>query len=100
MALTSKPGVPKFKGTNTSSQSRYMYNKRNNNQEFFIYGPQCENISIWLFGWPLNNQTGPILLPSYPLTYIIMKYGNMEDFVCYRENDEVPADAASRRLNH
>ena len=21
-------------------------------------------------GWPINNRTGPILLPSYPLTYI------------------------------
>ena len=29
-------------------------------------------------GWPINNQTGPILLPSYPLTYINLhiKYGS------------------------
>ena len=29
-------------------------------------------------GWPINIQTGPILLPSYPLTYINLhiKYGS------------------------
>ena len=29
-------------------------------------------------GWPFNNQTGPILLPRYPLTYVNLhaKYGN------------------------
>ena len=29
-------------------------------------------------GWPINNRTGPILLPSNPLTYINLhiKYGN------------------------
>ena len=49
-------------------------------------------------GWPINNQTGPILLPSYPLTYInlhkIWKQSD-KDFLSYRENDEVSADAAA-----
>ena len=40
-------------------------------------------------GWPINNRTGPILLPSYPLTYINLhiQYGS-------NENDEMFADAA------
>ena len=48
----------------------------------------------------INNQTGPILLPSYPLTYInlhtykIWKQSD-KDFLSYRENDEVSADAAA-----
>ena len=50
-------------------------------------------------GWPINNQAGPILLPSYPLTYINIhiKYGSnpiLKDFLSYRENDEVSADVA------
>ena len=32
----------------------------------------AKNLILWLFGWPFKNQTGPILLPSYPLTYIIL----------------------------
>ena len=49
-------------------------------------------------GGGIDNQTGPILLPSYPLTYINLhiKYGsNNEGFFNYRENDEVSADAAN-----
>ena len=30
-----------------------------------------------LYWWPINKQTGPILLPSYPLTYINLHI-NME----------------------
>ena len=49
-------------------------------------------------GWPINDQTGPILLPSYPHTYINLhiKYGKQsdKDFVSYRENDEVSVDVA------
>ena len=48
-------------------------------------------------GWPINNLTGPILLPRHPLTYINLhiKYGKQsdKDFLSYRENDEVSADA-------
>ena len=49
-------------------------------------------------GWPINNPTGPILLPRHPLTYINLhiKYGSnpIRIFLSYRENDEVSADAA------
>ena len=58
----------------------------NENHQFFIYGPQCAKMHILGYsggggggpGWPINNQTGPILLPSYPLTYINLhiKYGS------------------------
>ena len=48
-------------------------------------------------GWPINNQTGPILLPNYPhlyqSTYKIWKQSD-KDFLSYRENDEMSADAA------
>ena len=48
-------------------------------------------------GWPINNPTGPILLPRHPLTlyqstYKIWKQSD-KDFLSYRENDEVSADA-------
>ena len=52
-------------------------------------------------GWPINNPTGPILLPRHPLTYRyqstykIWKQSD-KDFLSYRhdrENDEVSADA-------
>ena len=48
----------------------------------FIYGPQCEKMRILGYlggpGWPINNPTGPILLPRHPLTYINLhiKYGS------------------------
>ena len=40
-----------------------------------------KNVHFWLFGGPwatTNNRIGPILLPSYPLTYINLhiKYGS------------------------
>ena len=61
-------------------------------------------MNFWLFGgpgWPINNQTRPILLSSYPLTYINgggggginlhIKYGSnlIKDFLSYRVNDEM-----------
>ena len=75
----SNPGEQKFQGSKTSSQSRHIcITREKNNRQFFI------NVYFWLFGgpgWPINminNQTGPILLPSYPLTYINLhiKYGS------------------------
>ena len=48
--------------------------REKNNRQFFIYGPQCEKMRILAYsggpGWPINNRTGPILLPRHPLTYI------------------------------
>ena len=81
--------------------------RENNNHQFFIY--MGLNVIFWgIFsysggpGWPINNQTGPILFRSYPLTYInlhlyqytykIWKQSD-KDFLSYHENDEVSADA-------
>ena len=53
-----------------------------NNDPLFIYGPQYIKMCMFGYsggpGWPKNNRTGPILLPSYPLTYINLhiKYGS------------------------
>ena len=72
-----------------------------NNHEFFIYGPQYTKMCIlgYLGGpeWPIDNRTGPILLPSYPLTYINLhiKYGS-NPLLSYRslslsaQNDRKP----------
>ena len=55
--------------------------REKNNHQFFIYRPECEFFSfLALHGaWvAFNYQTGPILLTSYPLTYINLhvKYGS------------------------
>ena len=73
-ALTSNPGLPNFQGSKISLQSRQIHNKGKNNHHNFIYGPQCEKMRILGYsggggaGWPINNPTGPILLPMNPLT--------------------------------
>ena len=89
--LTSNPGLPNFQGSKTSSQSRQIYNKgkqgnsvawdlrptgSKNNNQFSYMGPNVNKMRILGYsgggggaGWPINNQNGPILLPSYPLTY-------------------------------
>ena len=65
-------------------------------------GPTCEKMRILGYsggpGGPINNPTGPILLPRHPLTWgsdLHIKYGSIcdKDFLSYRENDEVSADA-------
>ena len=56
--------------------------REKNNCQFFTYGPQYTKMCIFGYsggpGWPRNNRTGPIFLPSYPLTYINLhiKYGS------------------------
>ena len=42
----SNPGLPHYQGNKTSSQSRQMHSKEQNNCQFFIYGPQCEEMCI------------------------------------------------------
>ena len=41
---------------------------------FSYMDPNVKKIAFWAIrggpGWPINNQTGPILLPRHPLTYI------------------------------
>ena len=44
--LTSNPGLSKFQGSKTSSQSRRMYNKVKKKTVFHIYGPEWEQIEI------------------------------------------------------
>ena len=66
-------------------------------------GPNVKKFAFWAIqggpGWPINNPTGPILLPRqsshlYQSTYKIWKQSD-KDFLSYRENDEVSADAAA-----
>ena len=55
-----------------------------NKAQFFIYGPQYTKMCIFGnlggggAGWPINNRTGPILLPRHPLTHINLhvRYGS------------------------
>ena len=65
------PGLPNFQDSKTSSYSRQIYDKGKNNQEFFIYGPQCDKFTFWDIrggGGLVAAMIGRILLPSYPLT--------------------------------
>ena len=74
-----------FRAVRPHNRADKFITREQNNNQFFIYGPQCEKNRILGYsgggggpGWPINNQTGPILLPSYPLTYINLhiKYGS------------------------
>ena len=63
-----------FRAVRPHNRANKFITMEKNNHQFFIYGPQCEKMRILGYsggpGWPINNQTEPILLPSYPLTYI------------------------------
>ena len=62
----------------------------------YIKGKNKHKLFVWLLGgpvWPLNSQIEPILLPSYPLTYINIHVNY--SFVCDRVHAEVSADAAA-----
>ena len=91
-----------FRALRPHNRADKFITREKNNHQFFIYGPQCEKMRILGYsggpGWPINNPTGPILLPRHPLTYINLhiKYGSnpIRIFLSYRENDEVSADAA------
>ena len=75
-----------FRAVRPHNRADKFITREKNNYQFFIYGPQCEKNRIFGYsggggggpGWPINNRTGPILLPSYPLTYINLhiKYGS------------------------
>ena len=88
-----------FRALRPHNRADNLIKREKNNHQFFIYGPQCEKMRILGYsggpGWPINNPTGPILLPRHPLTYInlhkIWKQSD-KDFLSYRENDEVSAD--------
>ena len=92
-----------FRAVRPHNRADKFITREKNNLKFFIYGSQCEKMRILGYsggpGWPINNRTGPILLPRHPLTYINLhiKYGRnpIRIFLSYRENDEMSADAAA-----
>ena len=110
--LRQTQGYQIFRAVRSHYRADTFIAREQNNDQFFIYGPQCEKIRILGYsggpGWPINNPTGPILLPRHPLTYInlhIKIWKQSDKDFC--ENDEVSADAAAdadaaeeRRLNH
>ena len=71
-----------FRAVRPHNRADKFITREKNNHQLFIYGPKCEKMRILGYsggpGWPINNQTVPILLPSYPLTYINLhiKYGS------------------------
>ena len=73
-----------FRAVRPHNRADKFIAREKNNHQFFIYGPQCEKMRILGYsggggpGWPINNPTGPILLPRHPLTYINLhiKYGS------------------------
>ena len=76
------------------SAPREITREIKNNHQFFIYGPQCEKMRILGYsggpGWAhLASQASSHL---YQSTYKIWKQSD-KDFLSYRENDEVSADA-------
>ena len=82
-----------FRAVRPHHRADICITREKNNCHFFIYGPQYTKMCIFGYsggpGWPINNRTGPILLPSYPLTYINLhiKYGSnpIRIFLSYRE---------------
>ena len=73
-----------FRAVRPHNRADKFITREKNNHQFFIYGPQCEKCAFWAIrggggpGCPINNPTGPILLPRHPLTYINLhiKYGS------------------------
>ena len=71
-----------FRAVRPHNRADKFITREKNNCQFFIYGPQYTKMCIFGYsggpGWTINNRTGPILLPSYPLTYINLhiKYGS------------------------
>ena len=69
------PGVLACQQIETSSQLVYIQQGKTINNQFSYMGQNVKNLYFWLFGvcvWEggFNDQTGPILLSSYPLTHI------------------------------
>ena len=71
-----------FRAVRSHHRTYICITREKNIWQFFIYGPQYTKMCIFGYsggpGWPINNRTGSILLPSYPLTYINLhiKYGS------------------------
>ena len=92
-----------FRAVRPHNRADKFITRAKNNHQFFIYGHQCEkNSHFGLFGgggggcaahkysdWPHLSQLSSHL---YQSTYQIWKQSE-KDFLSYRENDEVSADA-------
>ena len=71
-----------FRAVRPHHRADICITREKNNHQFFICGPQYTKMCIFGYsggpGWHINNRIGPILLPSYPLTYINLhiKYGS------------------------
>ena len=71
-----------FRAVRPHHRADICITREKNNRQFFIYGPLYTKMCIFGYsggpGWPINNWTGPILLPRHPLTYINLhiKYGS------------------------
>ena len=54
--------------SNFSQKTHICITREKNNRQFFMYGPLYTKMCIFGYsggpGWPINNQTGPFLLPS------------------------------------
>ena len=46
-ALTSNPGLPNFQGSIRHHRAEKCMTREQNNQQFFIYGPQCDKNRIF-----------------------------------------------------
>ena len=100
-----------FRAVRPHNRADKFITREKNNHQFFIYGPQCEKMRILGYSggaWVAHKYSDWAHLASqasshlYQSTYKIWKQSD-KDFLSYRENDEVSADAADaaeRRLNH
>ena len=105
-ALMSNPGERKFQGSKSSSQSRQMYNKGEKTASFSYMGhniQKCAFLAIQGGGggaWVAQKYSNWAHFASqlsshlYQSTYKIWKQSD-KDFLSYRENDEMSADAAA-----
>ena len=84
--LRQTQGYQNFTAVRSHHRADICITRGKYNHQFFIYGPNVFVIFGYSRGprWPTNNQTGPILLPSYPPTYINLhiQYGSNPIRIC------------------
>ena len=92
-----------FRAVRPHNRADKFITREKNNRQFFIYGPQCEKMRILGYFGDRAHLASQASSHLYQSTYKIWKQSD-KDFLSYRENDEVSADAADaaaeRRLNH
>ena len=60
-------GYQIFRAVRSHHRADKLITREKNNNQFFIYGPQCEKMHILGYsggggaGWPINNRTGPYI---------------------------------------